>query len=132
MEDRYSGPDYGGHFKSKGEIQIARLLERNRIRYFYEHPTAVVDKGQVKVWYPDFTLPEYGMIIEYFGVHGDEYYRRQSRHKKEVYEANGIEALLLSEASFKGDWPSRITEQIHNILERRLKEFQKVYRRASQ
>ena len=126
MEDRYSGIVNGGYFKSKAEVQLARLLERNRIRYFYEHPTAVVDKGQVKIWYPDYTLPDYGMIVEYFGVHGDDYYCRQARHKKEVYEANGIEGLFLTKDCFKGDWPDRIIEQIDDVLHRRLDRF---YRR---
>jgi len=126
MEDRYKGPQYEGHFKSKGETQLARLFERNRIRYFYEHPMAVVDDGKTKVWYPDFTLPDYGMILEYFGVHGDEHYLRQARRKKEVYAANGIEGLFLTEDCFKGDWPSKIMGQIEAILQGRIERF---YRR---
>jgi hypothetical protein len=55
---------YGQPFKSKGEYQIARFLERNQIRYQYEHPLAVVDRGRVRIWYPDFQLPEYGLILE--------------------------------------------------------------------
>ena len=127
MEDKYRGT--AGQFKSKGETQLARLFERNRIRYFYEHPVVVIDDGKTKVWYPDFTLPDYGMILEYFGVQGDEYYSHQARHKKEVYTANGIEGLFLTEDCFKGDWPCRILGQIHTVLERRLEQFQRVYRR---
>ena len=128
MEDRYRDTPYGGYFKSKAEMQLARMLERNRVRYLYEHPIAVIDNGKTKVWYPDYTLPEYGMIIEYFGVHGDEYYCRQANHKREVYAANGIEGLFLTSDCFKGDWPGRIMGQINTILERRLEDFRKVYR----
>ena len=36
-------------YKSKAEIQIARLLDRERIAFRYEHPLAVVDRGQTKI-----------------------------------------------------------------------------------
>ena len=86
----------GNCFKSRGEEQIARLFDRNNIAYCYEHPTAVVDRGKTRIWYPDFYLPEYGMIIEYFGVNGNEAYDKQARHKMEVYSVNGLEGLFLT------------------------------------
>ena len=64
---RYGASSNRG-YKSNGEIQIARFLEKNKIAHQYEHPLAVVDHGKTKIWYPDFSLPHYGMIIEYFGV----------------------------------------------------------------
>lgn len=110
-------------FKSKGEVQIARLLDRSNIAYQYERPTAVVDRGKVRIWYPDFNLPEYGMIIEYFGVNGKKDYDEQAKHKMCVYKQNGIEGLFLTEASFRGDWPGYITGQIEGILKNRLDRF---------
>ena len=50
-------------YKSWGEEQIARLLDRNRITYQYEYPVAVVDRGKTRIYYPDFRLPEYGLIL---------------------------------------------------------------------
>ena len=121
---------YGHHggnenncFKSKGETQIARLLERNNIKYFYEHPLAVVDHGKVRTWYPDFKLPEYGLIVEYFGVNRDPMYYEQTRHKLDVYKKNGIEGIFLTEDSFKGDWPTRIINNIEDILKKRNEKF---------
>ena len=110
-------------FKSKGEVQIARFLGRNNIAYQYERPAAVVDSGKVRIWYPDFHLPEYGMIIEYFGVNGKKDYDEQAKHKMRVYKQNGIEGLFLTEASFRGDWPGYITGQIEGILKNRLDRF---------
>lgn len=120
---RYGGSKTEKSFKSKGEVQIARLLERNRIVYEYEHPTAVLDKEKVKIWYPDFHLPEYGIIIEYFGVNGKSSYDEQARHKMKVYEENGIEGLFLTESCFKGDWPRSIMGRIEDILKSRLERF---------
>lgn len=111
------------NFKSWGEIQIARLLERNRIKYIYEQPTAVVDQGKTKIWYPDYTLKDYGMIIEYFGVNGKSDYDLQALHKMQVYRDNGIEGLFLTSECFKGDWPSRIIRQIEDVLCRRMDRF---------
>lgn len=120
---RYGRSKTEKSFKSKGEVQIARLLERNRIVYEYEHPTAVLDKEKVKIWYPDFHLPEYGIIIEYFGVNGKSSYDEQARHKIEVYKHNGIEGLFLTESSLKGDWPGNIISQIEGVLKGRLERF---------
>lgn len=61
-------------FSSRGETQISRLLDRVGIAYRYEHPLAVIDnnksKSKLRIWYPDFQLPQYGIIIEYFGLTG--------------------------------------------------------------
>ena len=110
-------------FKSWGETQIARLLDRNGIPYFYEHPLAVVDDGKVRLWYCDFQLPSYGIIIEYFGRNNDSDYQAGLRKKQVVYQANGLDALLLTRESLRGDWPDRILGQIKDILEARLNRF---------
>ena len=110
-------------YKSWGEEQIARLLERNKIAYQYEHPLAVIDHGKTKVWYPDFRLPEFGLIIEYFGVNGNSSYNEQTKHKIQVYRQNGIEGLFLTDKSFKGDWPGRIMDRIEEILKCRIERF---------
>ena len=113
----------GNCFKSRGEEQIARLFDRSNIAYRYEHPTAVVDRGKTRIWYPDFYLPEYGMIVEYFGVNGSKAYDDQTKHKMEVYDANGLDGLFLTEEAFKGDWPPRIIGQIECVLRDRLDRF---------
>jgi len=41
-------------YKSWGEEQIARLLDRYGTSYQYEYPVAVVDRGKTRIWYPDF------------------------------------------------------------------------------
>jgi len=125
---RYGVGNEGRGYKSKAEVQIARILENSGIAYNYEHPLAVVDGGRVRIWYPDFYLPEYGMIIEYFGVNGDAAYDERTKHKIEVYRETGIEGLFLTRDSFKGDWPAKIISQIEGILKGRL---EKLYNRES-
>jgi len=110
-------------YRSWGEEQIARLLDRSRITYQYEYPVAVVDRGKTRIYYPDFRLPEYGLIIEYFGVNGDSGYDQQKRHKIEVYKKAGIDGLFLTRDSLRGDWPKKILGEIEDILKGRIEKF---------
>jgi len=112
-----------GRYKSKGEEQIARLLDREGLAYNYEQPIALIDRGKTRIWYADFWLRYFGLVIEYFGINDKKDYDEQSRHKIEVYKQNGIEGLFLTEASFKGDWPTRIMNQIEGILRGRVERF---------
>ena len=119
----YKGNSINPPYKSWGEEQIARLLDRNRIAYQYEYPVAVVDQGKTRIYYPDLRLPEYGLIIEYFGVNGNPDYDERRRHKTEVYKKAGIEGLFLTRDSLRGDWPDRTVGQIEDILKKRLDRF---------
>jgi len=110
-------------YRSKAEVQIARLLERSGIDYKYEYPVAVVDRGKTRLWYADFYLPGYGIIIEYFGVNGDSQYEQRKKHKMKTYKEAGIEGLFLTEKSLQGDWPTKIMAGIEDILKNRLDKF---------
>jgi hypothetical protein len=114
-------------YKSKGEQQLALFFDREGFSYRYEQALAVMDYGKMKIWYPDFWLRDFGMVVEYFGVKGRENYDEQARHKMDVYKKNGIEGLFLTEDSFKGDWPGRIRGQIEGILKNRLDRFYNRY-----
>ena len=67
-------------YKSRVERQIGDLLTARRIPFVYEKPTAVMDRGAVRLWYPDFSL-QYGLLIEYFGVNGERDYLERTRHR---------------------------------------------------
>jgi len=110
-------------YKSEGERQIARLLDRVKIGYRYEHPLAVVDRGKVRVWYPDFFLPEYGLIIEYVGMRGDRAYEEGLKHKRRTYAEMSLNVLYVKPESFRGYWPTRVLAEIEEVLEQRLKQF---------
>ena len=109
--------------RSWGETQLSRLLKRSGIEYFYEQPLAVLDDGKVRIWYPDFQLPRYGIVIEYFGMTGDHAYAERMKKKQAVYEANSLAVLLLTADVFRGNWPQRVLSQIEEILVKRLEEF---------
>ena len=119
----------GNHFKSWGETQIAALLDRNEIEYFYEHPLAIIDEGRPRIWYPDFQLVQYGLLIEYFGRNDDPDYAEGMRKKQAVYQANGLDALLLTRESLRGDWPKKILDSIELLLMERVLSFRHLTQR---
>ena len=86
----------------------------------YEYPLAIIDRGQVRIWYPDFKLPEYGMIIEYFGMNGNSQYNDQMAHKMKVYKEAGIDGIYLVESSMQGPWQEMVTERIEQVQEGKL------------
>lgn len=115
--------DPGPGYRSRAEVRIAGLLDQEGIAYRYEHPLAVVDQGRVRIWYPDFYLPEYGMILEHFGVNGDVGYDRRTEHKMRVYETTGVEGVFLNEDVLRRHGPTGITRQIEEVLQQRLRRF---------
>jgi hypothetical protein len=115
-------------YKSRGERQIAGFLESRDIAFQYEYPLAIRDRDQVRIWYPDFRLPEYGTIIEYFGMSGNPAYDQQMAHKIFAYREAGIDGIYLTESSFSGDWQRWILERIEQTLEGKLRRISTVNR----
>ena len=107
-------------FKSRGEREIAEFLSQQNIAYQYEYPLAVIDQDKTKIWYPDFRLPEYNMIIEYFGMMGNSGYDEQMRHKLKAYKEAGIDGIYLNELTLKGPWHELIIDRIEQNLEEKL------------
>jgi hypothetical protein len=110
-------------YKSKGEEQIADFLKNRNIAFQYEYPLAIKDRDQVRIWYPDFRLPEYGMIIEYFGMNGNTAYNEQIAHKIFTYKEAGVEGIYLLESSLSGNWQEQIIDRIEQSLEGKLRKI---------
>ncbi len=118
-------------FRSEGEAQIGRCLDRHGIAYLHEHPLAVVDANMVRLWYPDFQLPHHGLVVEYGGRLDDPCYAEGWQHKHEVYRTNGIDALMLTPNDLRGDWPRHLLDSIDGVMADRLARFRDVRARAS-
>jgi hypothetical protein len=101
-------------YKSRGEAQIGRLLDRYGIPFFYEQPLIVYDRGRHRLWHPDFTLPSYaGLIVEYAGMPDKPEYMAGIRHKQRVYKDNEIPAMFVFPDELTGpDWPKLLYEKL--------------------
>ena len=99
------------------------MLDRYGIPHLYEHPVAVVDDGKTRIWYPDFQLGGYGILVEYCGKPDDPAYSEGMTRKQAVYAANGLTALMFTPDLFQGDWPTRMLDQIEGVLSDRLGSF---------
>ena len=101
-------------YRSRGEAQIGRLLERSGIDFQHERPTVVYDRGRYRIWKPDFTLPDYdSMIIEYAGMMDRPDYAAGIRHKKRAYARNEIPELFVYPLNLRlPDWPSHVLRSI--------------------
>ncbi len=110
-------------YKSRGEREIAGFLEGQKINFQYEYPLAINDRGKTRIWYPDFTLPDYNTIVEYFGMMGNKSYNEQMAHKTKAYQNAGIDGIYLVESSLQGDWQGMFLERIEQNLEGKLRKI---------
>ena len=105
--------------KSEGERRIADFLDHYGIEYIYEAPTAVTQRNKVRIWYPDFYLPEYGLYIEYYGRQGDSDYDRGVAEKTAAYNASGLEVIPVYQHHLSSFWPDYLTREIREITQYR-------------
>lgn len=81
----------GGRVRSKSEVIIADLLNREGIPYRYEYPIYLKGWGKV---YPDFTVlnvrKRKELYWEHFGMMDDPNYVESALEKITLYEKNGI------------------------------------------
>jgi len=115
LEDRL-GP-FEPKYKSRGEAQVGRLLDRYGIPFIYEHPTLVYDRSLYRVWHPDFTLPGYkSLIVEYAGMPDIPGYMNGIHRKQQVYKSQGKPALFIYPEDLKGShWPEKVVKRIYDV-----------------
>ena len=118
LEDRLGADE--PPYRSRGEAQVGRLLDRNGIPFTHEQPLVVYDRGRYRIWHPDFVLPSYdGAVIEYAGMPDRPAYLRGVRHKARVYAANGVPAMFVFPQDLQGpDWPARLMTRVNRDFSR--------------
>jgi len=101
-------------YRSRGEAQVGRLLDRYGIPFLYEKPTLLREGNVPRTFYPDFTLPGYGnLIVEYAGMPDRGEYMARLQKKQNAYAAAGVRAVFLYPTDLKGpDWPGRVMQTI--------------------
>lgn len=112
----------GERVRSKSEVMIAEILEREGIPYRYEAPVMLKGWGYV---YPDFTVLHVGkrdeIYWEHFGMMDNPEYAEHAVQKIEQYEKNGIfvgDRLILTYETKKAPMHRK---KILRVLERYFK-----------
>ncbi|MFW5705077.1 MAG: hypothetical protein ACOCXG_04515, partial [Nanoarchaeota archaeon] len=90
----------------------------------YEKPMLIPDpEGKQRIVYPDFWLSEYGIIIEFFGMNGNESYDKITKRKKEMYKKDNLEMIPIYQKTLEKKWKDYIILKINEILESKYFEF---------
>lgn len=102
-------------YRSRGEAQVGRLLDRYGIPFYHEQPTIIYDRGRHRIWQPDFTLPTYdGLVVEYAGMPDIPDYAAGIRHKQRAYAINQIPAVFVYPNDLSGPkWPEKVMDRIY-------------------
>ena len=111
------------NYKSDGEKRIGTYLQKRNINFSYERSVAVVDNGKTKLWYPDFFLDDFHVLIEYLGMNGNQQSAKINDYKRGVYRANRFDVIEIYPTDFKGEWQLKIDGGIRNTLERRVRDY---------
>lgn len=99
--------------KSEGESKIARFLDENSIKYFYEPGVLVYyPRDKARIWYPDFYLPEFTTYIEYFGLSGKQQYDQGIKTKEAIYSKMGLSIIPIFPWTFTENWEGYIMNEL--------------------
>ena len=110
-------------YKSEGEKRIGTYLHERGIEFTYEKPVAVVDNGKTKIWYPDFCLDNYHILIEYLGMNGNQQNTKINDYKRKVYHENRLDLIEIYSSDFKRNWQQKIDVGIKGTLEGRVRDY---------
>ena len=114
--------DHEPSYRSRGEAQIGRLLDRYGIPFQYEAPLQLDDQQRNRTWHPDFTLPrdDYApLILEYAGMPDKPDYMAGLRHKEKTYAENRFDAMLIYPQDLQGPaWSQRLYNRVRQAYER--------------
>jgi len=86
-------------YKSVGEAIIGETLQRQGVDFTYEKQLLVEDQRpgdteKARLWYPDFSLNDLGIVIEYIGS-DDQDYLKGIEKKTQTYEKMGLKVIKI-------------------------------------
>lgn len=115
-------------YKSKGEEAIAEVLTKYNVNFVYEHPLLIKqqhksDTEKLRIWYPDFWLPKYSIIIEYFGMNTPEYLASK-KAKWDAYKKLDIDCIPVYPKTIQGDLKSYLLVKIKTLINDKQRHFE--------
>ena len=126
LENRLQG-SATNNFKSRGESKIANFLAYNNIKYRYEQAVFIEAGDQkLRIWYPDFYLPEFGMYIEYYGIVGDPDYDKGIKAKESAYAKMGFDVVPVYPYMFAKNWKKYLINKIEDRVEKQYRKISSI------
>jgi hypothetical protein len=116
-------------YKSKGEETIAKILKKYNLDFVYEYPLLIKetkngDKEKLRIWYPDFWLPKYSIIIEYFGLINNSEYKKGKEVKVKAYKELDIDYIPVYPSTIQGDLKSYLLINIKKLINEKVRHFE--------
>ena len=108
-----------GEYKSAGERAVADGLCRLGLNFSYEYPWAVLVQGKPRIFYPDFTLKDYGVVIEYAGMQGHQDYDRIMARKEWIYKTASIPVIVVRPNDLKNEWQHSLLGKLEQLCYQR-------------
>ena len=115
-------------FKSFRERSIAKILNDCNIHFVYEHPLLIREKKsgdseKLRIWYPDFWLPEYSIVIEYFGKETADYIKGK-KAKLRAYKRMNIDCISVGRSTIRGNLKAYLLMTIRRLINEKLRRFE--------
>lgn len=118
---------------TKGERAIQKVLDECNIQYIYEYPLLIQEeregKSYQRIWYPDFWLSEFGIVIEFFGMNNNNY-KEGIEHKKQTYKKLHIDLIPVYQGTLDKDLKSYLLKTISRIINSKDKIFKEGLKRC--
>lgn len=116
-------------YKSAGEEAIAEILKKYNIPFEYEHPILIKeqkegDSHKLRIWYPDFWLPKYSIIIEYFGMDNNPEYHKGKTAKWEAYKKLDIDCIPVYTSTIQKNLKSYLLIHIKTLINDKVRHFE--------
>ena len=116
------------NFKSKGEEAIAEVLTKYNVDFVYEHPLLIKEKKEndtekLRIWYPDFWLPKYSIVIEFGGMDSESYMKGKMA-KLNAYKKLDIDFISVYPKTIDGDLKSYLLVKIKTLINEKVRHFE--------
>ena len=116
-------------FKSNGERAISDILKKYNIQFEYEHPLLIKetkenDTEKLRIWYPDFWLPKYSIVIEYFGGDGNPDYDKGKEAKLKAYKSLDIDYISVYPRTIDKNLKAYLLIKIKTLINGKVRHFE--------
>lgn len=83
-------------------------------------------QGKPRIFYPDFTLPDVGVVVEYAAMRGHQDYERIMARKMRFYREAAVPVIVVEPEHLEQDWPQSLLGRIEQVCQERYSRLRQV------